>query len=183
MAIECPRCLLSHEDHALRCSCGYDLTLLFGRQRSIGSSSSSPLRAEDMKEMGRVPFLIGIGLIWGLLVGGEWFRVTGSNFGAIAFDEIRSVLFWASTSMAGAIVAGMIGWFVLWIFRSYEGLARRPCVKRMTLLVTGIGACAMFLVRFLSPTTIAGYLVPTLSVILVSVVFYLAGTKHWLGRW
>ena len=182
MAIECPRCLLSHEDHTLRCSCGYDLTLLFGRQRSARSSGSSP-RAMDTNEMGRVPFLIGVGLIWGLLVAGEWFRVTGPNFGAIGFEEMRSVLFWASTSMAGAVVVGMIGWFVVWIFRSYEGLERRPCAKRMTLLVTGIAACVMFLIRFLSPTTIAGYLVPTLSIILVSVVFYLAGTKHWLGRW
>jgi lipopolysaccharide export LptBFGC system permease protein LptF len=81
------------------------------------------------------------------------------------------------------VVVGMIGWFVVWMFRSYEGLERRLCPKRMTLLVTGIAACVMYLIRFLSPTTIAGYLVPTLSIILVSVVFYLAGTKHWLGRW
>ena len=184
MAIECPRCLLSNPDQAVLCSCGYDLTALLTRQR--GGRAAPPTRgvSYEMPEMSRGYFLVGLLAVWLLLIVGEWWRVqreVGTD--RLDLSGIQEGVSWASFSFLGAIGVGAIGWIVVWVIRAYEGIERRFCPKRTTLLVTSVAAAGLYLIRFLSPTTIVGYVVPLVLLIIVATFSYWAGARQWLGRW
>ncbi len=184
MAIECPRCLLSNPDHAVLCSCGYDLTALLTRHRGARSAPSGPPVIYEMPEMSRGYFLTGLAAIWTLLVVGEWWRVqriVGTE--RLDVSGIQEGIAWATFSFLGALAVGAIGWIIVWVIRSYEGLRRRLCPKRTTLLVTSVAAAGLYLIRFLTPTTVLGYVAPLLLLIVVATFAYLAGSRHWLGRW
>lgn len=184
MAIECPRCLMSNPDHAVLCSCGYDLTLLLTRQRPgrIGTQPSGPVY--EMPQMSRGYFVAGIAGVWTLLVVGEWWRVqrmAGSD--RLDLSGIQEGVAWATFSLAGAMAMGALAWIVVWIIRSYEGFKYRFCPKRTTLLVTSVAAAGLYLIRFLTPTTVLGYVVPIVLLLIVSALSYVAGSRQWLGRW
>ncbi len=187
MALECPRCLLSNPDHAVLCSCGYDLTQLFSRPRAgRPSRPAAPTSTVvyEMPEMSRGYFLLGLAAIWALLIVGEWWRVqrmAGSE--RLDLSGIQEGVAWASISLAGAMGVGAMAWIVVWVIRSYEGLTHRFCPKRTTLLVTSVAAAGLYLIRFLTPTTVLGYAVPIVLLLLVATFSYLAGARQWLGRW
>ena len=184
MALECPRCLLSNPDQAVLCSCGYDLTALLTRQRGIRSSSTTPGVIYEMPEMSRGYFLTGLLSVWVLLIVGEWWRVQReAGTDRLDLSSIQEGVAWASLSLLGALGIGAIGWITVWIVRAYEGFQRRFCPKRTTLLVTSMAAAGLYLIRFLSPTTVLGYVVPLIVLVVVATGSYLAGSRQWLGRW
>ena len=184
MALECPRCLLSNPDQAVLCSCGYDLTALLTRQRGARSLSPTPGGGYEMPEMSRGYFLAGLLAVWILLIVGEWWRVQW-EVGADRLDlgGIQEGIAWASLSLVGAMGVGAVGWIIVWIIRAYEGFQRRFCPKRATLFVTSVAAAGLYLIRFLSPTTVLGYVVPLIFLVIVAALSYLAGARQWLGRW
>lgn len=184
MALECPRCLLSHPDHTVLCSCGYDLSQRMTRQRPVRQAPAPPVVVYEMPEMSRPYFLLGIVAVWAMLVVGEWWRVQRlSGTPRLDLSGIQEGIAWASASLLGAIAVGSVAWVIVWIIRSYEGLTHRLCPKRTTLLVTSVAAAGLYLIRFLTPTTVLGYAVPIVLLLLVATLSYLAGARQWLGRW
>ncbi len=183
MAIECPRCLLSNPDHAVLCSCGYDLTVMLTRHRP-GKMPAAALPAYEVPEMSRGYFFSGLVAVWALLVVGEWWRVQRmAGTERLDVSGIQEGIGWASMSLLLALGFGAIGWIVVWVIRAYEGMSRRLCPKRTTLLVTSVAAAGLYLIRFLTPTTAVGYAIPLVLLIVVFVFAYLGGSRQWLGRW
>ncbi|MFO0773607.1 MAG: hypothetical protein U0172_02945 [Nitrospiraceae bacterium] len=177
---------MSNSDQAVLCSCGYDLTQRFGRQRGAMKPpvAAAPTVVYEMPEMSRGYFVIGIAAVWALLVVGEWWRVqrmVGSS--RLDLGGIQEGLAWASASLLGAIAVGTVAWVSVWIIRSYEGLTHRLCPKRTTLLVTSVAAAGLYLIRFLTPTTVLGYAVPIVLLLIVAIFSYVAGSRQWIGRW
>lgn len=87
------------------------------------------------------------------------------------------------TDLAGALAAGALAWMIVWVVLSYDEGRFRPCPKRTTLGATISAAVLIFLGRLTPPDLISHYFVQGLLFLAIAIPAYLAGSRHWLGKW
>ena len=87
------------------------------------------------------------------------------------------------TDLAGALAVGALAWMIVWVALSYDEGRFRPCPKRTTLGATISAALLIFLGRLTPPDVIGHYFVQGLLFLAVGIPAYLAGSRHWLGKW
>ncbi len=184
MPIECPRCLQMNADSSLSCDCGYDLTALVRRRLMSRTDLPPPSSNQDPeKPLTHWHFSIGVAIVGLLLIVGEGIRLK-LDLGSRATSRliVDSVLI-GLTDLAGALGIGALAWMIVWVLRSYDEGRFRPCPKRTTLGATITAAALIFLGR-LTPPDIAGhYFVQGLVFLAIGIPAYLAGSRHWLGKW
>lgn len=184
MPIECPRCLQTNPDSSLSCDCGHDLTTLVRRRMMLRTdlppSSGNPVLEKPLTHW---HFSIGVAIVGLLLIVGEGIRLK-LDLGSRATSRliVDSALI-GLTDLAGALGIGALAWMIVWVLRSYDEGRFRPCPKRTTLGATITAAALIFLGR-LTPPDIAGhYFIQGLAYLAISIPAYLAGSRHWLGKW
>lgn len=184
MPIECPRCLQTNPDTSLACDCGHDLTTLVRRRMMLRTDLPSPSGNQVLeKPLTHWHFSIGVAIVGLLLVVGEGIRLK-LDLGSRATSRliVDSALI-GLTDLAGALGIGALAWMIVWVVRSYDEGRLRPCPKRTTLGATITAAALIFLGR-LTPPDIAGhYFFQGLAYLAIAIPAYLAGSRHWLGKW
>jgi hypothetical protein len=184
MTIECPRCLQTNPDSNLSCDCGHDLTPLV-RRRLVqrADSSAPPSHTGPEKRLTHWHFSIGVAIVGLLLTVGEGIRLK-LDLGSRATSRlIVDSLLIGLTDLAGALGAGALAWTIVWVLLSYDESRFRPCPKRTTLGATIGAAVLIFLGRLTPPDIIGHYFVQGLLFLAVAIPAYLAGSRHWLGKW
>ena len=184
MPIECPRCLQMNADSSLSCDCGHDLTTLVRRRLTQRTDPLRPHRNQIIeKPMTHWQFAIGVTIVGLLLTAGEGIRLK-LDLGSRATSRliVDSVLI-GLTDLAGALAVGALAWMIVWVVLSYEEGRIRPCPKRTTLGATISAAALIFLGRLTPPDVISHYFVQGLLILAIGILAYLAGSRHWLGKW
>ena len=171
-------------DSSLSCDCGHDLTRLV-RRRLIHRTDlpPAPSSQDPEKPLTHWHFSIGVAIVGLLLIMGEGIRLK-LDLGSRATSRliVDSVLI-GLTDLAGALGIGALAWMIVWVLRSYDEARFRPCPKRTTLGATITAAALIFLGR-LTPPDIAGhYFIQGLVYLAIGIPAYLAGSRHWLGKW
>lgn len=184
MSIECPRCLQTNPDSNLSCDCGHDLTPLVRRRLVQRTDTPAPQhhKAPDTR-LTHWHFSIGVAIVGLLLTVGEGIRLK-LDLGSRATSRliVDSILI-GLTDLAGALAAGALAWMIVWVMLSYDEGRFRPCPKRTTLGATISAAVLIFLGRLTPPDIIGHYFVQGLLFLAVAIPAYLAGSRHWLGKW
>ncbi|MEQ1796275.1 MAG: hypothetical protein ABL970_19040 [Nitrospira sp.] len=128
-------------------------------------------------------FVIGVALVGLLLTAGEGVRLK-LDLGSRATSRliVDSMLI-GLTDLAGALAVGALAWMVVWVMLSYDEGRFRPCPKRTTLGATISAAALIFLGRLTPPDLISHYFVQGLLFLAIAIPAYLAGSRHWLGKW
>lgn len=172
-------------DSTLSCDCGYDLTALIRRRltQPNAETAQSQRHPVDDKSMTHWHFSIGVIIIGLLLAIGEGIRMK-LDLGSRATSRliVDSVVI-GLTDLAGALAAGALAWMVVWVVLSYDEGRFRPCPKRTTLGATITAAALIFLGRLAPPDVVSHYFVQGLIVLAIALPAYLAGSRHWLGKW
>jgi len=184
MPIECPRCLQMNADSSLSCDCGHDLTTLVRRRLTQRTDPLRPHRSQIIEKlMTHWQFAIGVTIVGLLLTAGEGIRLK-LDLGSRATSRliVDSVLI-GLTDLAGALAVGALAWMIVWVVLSYEEGRIRPCPKRTTLGATISAAALIFLGRLTPPDVISHYFVQGLLILAIGIPAYLAGSRHWLGKW
>ena len=184
MPIECPRCLSTNSDSTPTCECGYDLTRqirkLAGRTTRTFQKMERRVADSGMTKEG---FAVGLVVVWILLTIGEWIRIqpefTLRRSGNLTQDSVLLSL----TDLAGALLLGTLGWFVVRIILAYEGRRFSPCPKRTTLAVTIVSAGLLFMSRWIAPDVLAQHVMQIAITLSIAVFAYYAGCRGWLGKW
>jgi len=143
----------------------------------------APSNQDPEKPLTHWHFSIGVAIVGLLLIIGEGIRLK-LDLGSRATSRliVDSVLI-GLTDLAGALGIGALAWMIVWVLRSYDESRFRPCPKRTTLGATISAAALIFLGR-LTPPDIAGhYFVQGLVYLAIGAPAYLAGSRHWLGKW
>lgn len=182
MAVECPRCLLTNPDSNLTCECGFDLTPQIRRQM-LGDLSVRRKGATEDREMRKRDFFLGLGLVWLLLVAGEWSRMRPELRIRKSAELLLDCLLVGTTDLAGAMAIGIFGWIGVWIALAYEGRKMFLCPKRTTLAVTVVAAGLLFISRTLSPEILLQHVLHASILLAVAAFAYYAGCRGWLGKW
>ena len=184
MSIECPRCLQMNADSALTCDCGHDLTALVRRrlmQRTVPAPTS--INQVHEKPLTHWHFSIGVAIVGLLLIIGEGIRLK-LDLGSRATSRlIVDSLLIGLTDLAGALGIGALAWMIVWVLRSYDEGRFRPCPKRTTLGATISAAALIFLGRLTPPDIATHYFIQGLVYLAIAIPAYLAGSRHWLGKW
>jgi hypothetical protein len=184
MPVECPRCLQMNADSSLSCDCGHDLTTLVRRRLTQRTDPTKPIgnQAQE-KPLTYWQFSIGVAIIGLLLTVSEGIRLK-LDLGTRATSRliVDSALI-GLTDLAGALAVGALAWMIVWVMLSYEEGRFRPCPKRTTLGATISAAVLIFLGRLAPPDVISHYFVQGLLFLAIGIPAYLAGSRHWLGKW
>lgn len=184
MPIECPRCLQMNADSALSCDCGHDLTTLVRRRLTQRTDPAKPIgnHARE-KPLTYWQFSIGVAIIGLLLTVSEGIRLK-LDLGTRATSRLilDSALI-GLTDLTGALAVGALAWMIVWVVLSYEEGRFRPCPKRTTLGATISAAVLIFLGRLTPPDVISHYFLQALLFLAIGIPAYLAGSRHWLGKW
>ena len=184
MPIECPRCLQMNADSSLSCDCGHDLTPLVRRRLMLRTDLPSPPSNQILeKPLTHWLFSIGVAIVGFLLVVGEGIRLK-LDLGSRATSRliVDSILI-GFTDLAGALAVGALAWMIVWVVLSYDEGRFRPCPKRTTLGATISAAGLIFLGRLTPPDVISHYFLQGLLFLAIGIPAYLAGSRHWLGKW
>lgn len=184
MPIECPRCLQMNPDSTLSCDCGHDLTMLV-RRRLTQRTEPPPPNSNQLVEnrLTHWHFSIGVVIVGLLLTVGEGIRLK-LDLGSRATSRlIVDSLLIGLTDLAGALAMGALAWMIVWVMLSYDEGRYRPCPKRTTLGATISAATLIFLGRLTPPDVISHYLLQGLVFLAIGIPAYLAGSRHWLGKW
>lgn len=184
MPIECPRCLQMNADSSLSCDCGHDLTTIVRRRLTQRTEAPKPAQHHVLeKPMTYWQFSIGVVIVGLLLTAGEGMRLK-LDLGSRATSRLilDSALI-GLTDLAGALAVGALAWMIVWVVLSYDEGRFRPCPKRTTLGATISAAVLIFLGRLTPPDVIGHYFVQSLLFLAVGIPAYLAGSRHWLGKW
>jgi len=184
MPIECPRCLQINADASLSCDCGHDLTTIVRRRLTQRTETPKPAQHHALeKPMTYWQFSIGVVIVGLLLTAGEGMRLK-LDLGSRATSRLilDSALI-GLTDLAGALAVGALAWMIVWVVLSYDEGRFRPCPKRTTLGATISAAVLIFLGRLTPPDVIGHYFVQGLLFLAVGIPAYLAGSRHWLGKW
>lgn len=184
MPIECPRCLQMNADSSLTCDCGHDLSTIVRRRLTQRVEAPKPAKHHPLeKPMTYWQFSIGVVIVGLLLTAGEGVRLK-LDLGARATSRLilDSTLI-GLTDLAGALAVGALAWMIVWVVLSYDEGRFRPCPKRTTLGATISAAVLIFLGRLTPPDIIGHYLVQGLLFLAIGIPSYLAGSRHWLGKW
>lgn len=184
MPIECPRCLQMNADSSLSCECGHDLTTLVRRRLTKRTDPPQPIGNHALEQrLTHWQFSIGVAIIGLLLTVSEGIRLK-LDLGTRATSRliVDSALI-GLTDLAGALAVGALAWMIVWVVLSYEEGRFRPCPKRTTLGATISAAVLIFLSRLTPPDVISHYFVQGLLFLAIGVPAYLAGSRHWLGKW
>ena len=172
-------------DSSLSCDCGHDLTALVRRRLTQRTASPAPARLNPVldKSLTHWHFSIGVAIVGILLIVGEGTRLK-LDLGSRATSRLilDSILI-GLTDLAGALAIGALGWMIVWVLLSYEEGRFRPCPKRTTLGTTACAAALIFLGRLTPPDLIGHYFVQGLMFFAIGIPAYLAGSRHWLGKW
>lgn len=128
-------------------------------------------------------FAIGVAIVGLLLIAGEGIRLK-LDLGTRATSRlvVDGALI-GLTDLAGASAMGALAWMIIRVLISYEDGRFRSCPKRTTLGVTISVAVLIFLGRLTPPDVIGHYFVQGLLFLAIGVPAYLAGSRHWLGKW
>lgn len=184
MPLECPRCLLTNPDSTLTCECGYDLTK---KIRKLPAATTVTFRRVERRVadsgMTKEGFAIGVFAVWVLLTVGEWIRLRPGLGMRKSLHLLQDSVLLSLTDLAGAIIIGALGWIMVWILLSYEGLRFRPCPKRTTLAVTIVSAGLLFMSRWIATDILAQHVTQIAITLGVAVFAYYAGCRGWLGKW
>ncbi len=186
MPIECPRCLQMNADSSLSCDCGHDLTTIVRRRltQRPDAPKTRPVGNHALeKPLTYWQFSIGVAIVGLLLMTGEGLRLK-LDLGSRATSRliVDSMLI-GLTDLAGALAVGALAWMIVWVALSYDEGRFRPCPKRTTLGATISAAVLIFLGRLTPPDVIGHYFVQGLLFLAVGIPAYLAGSRHWLGKW
>jgi len=128
-------------------------------------------------------FSIGVVIVGLLLIVGEGIRLK-LDLGSRATSQliVDSTLI-GLTDLAGALGIGALAWMVVWVLLSYDEGRFHPCPKRTTLGVTICAAALIFLARLTPPDIASQYFNQGLVYLAIIIPAYLAGSRHWLGKW
>lgn len=184
MPTECPRCLQMNPDSSLSCDCGHDLTLLVRRRMVQSTAAVTPDSHHTLEQsLTHWHFSIGVCIVGLLLIVGEGIRLK-LDLGTRATSRliVDSVLI-GLTDLAGALGIGALAWMIVWVLRSYDDGRFRPCPKRTTLGATISAAALIFLGRLTPPDIATHYFLQGLTYLAIGIPAYLAGSRHWLGKW
>lgn len=171
-------------DSSLSCDCGHDLSTLVRRRLTQRTDPlSSPNHDILDKRLTPWQFSIGVVIVGLLLAVGEGIRLK-LDLGSRATSRliVDSILI-GLTDLAGALAVGALAWMIVWVVLSYDEGRFRPCPKRTTLGATISAAVLIFLSRLTPPDVISHYFLQGLLFLAIAVPAYLAGSRHWLGKW
>lgn len=128
-------------------------------------------------------FSIGVAIVGLLLIVAEGIRLK-LDLGSRATSRlvVDSALI-GLTDLAGALGIGALAWMIVWVLRSYDEGRFRPCPKRTTLGTTITAAALIFLGRLTPPDIASHYFIQGLVYLAIAIPAYLAGSRHWLGKW
>lgn len=171
-------------DSTLACDCGHDLSSIVRRRLTQRTdprpSSGTPVLEKPLTHW---QFVIGVAIVGLLLTMGEGIRLK-LDLGSRATSRlIIDSLLIGLTDLAGALAIGALAWMAVWVFLSYDARRFRPCPKRTTLGATLSAAALIFLGRLTPPDIASHYLVQGLIYLAIVIPAYLAGSRHWLGKW
>lgn len=184
MPIECPRCLQMNADSALSCDCGHDLSPIVRRRLTQRTDLPHPSGNQVLeKPLSHWQFAVSVAIVGLLLAVGEGIRLK-LDLGSRATSRlIVDSLLIGFTDLAGALAVGALAWMIVWVVLSYDEGRFRPCPKRTTLGATLSAAVLIFLGRLTPPDVIGHYFVQGLLFLAIAIPAYLAGSRHWLGKW
>ncbi len=185
MSIECPRCLQMNADSSLSCDCGYDLSTIV-RRRLTQRSNPSPVKSSNQileKPLTHWHFAIGVATTGLLLAAGEGIRLKLELGSRATSRLILDSMLIGLTDLAGALAVGALAWMIVWVLLSYDEGRFRPCPKRTTLGATISAAALIFLGRVTPPDIAGHYFIQGLVFLAIGIPAYLAGSRHWLGKW
>lgn len=183
MPIECPRCLQMNPDSTLTCDCGHDLTALVRRRLTQRPAPLQPGNQSPSKPLTHWQFAIGVAIVGLLLTIVEGVRIK-LDLGSRATSRlIVDSLLIGLTDLAGALGIGALAWMIIRVLISYEEGRFRACPKRTTLGVIISAAALIFLGRLTPPDIASHYFVQGLIFLSIGIPAYLAGSRHWLGKW
>jgi hypothetical protein len=133
--------------------------------------------------MSKEAFALGVILLWGILIFGEWIRIRPELASRKPFALLVDSTLLSLTDMVGALIIGALGWMAVWIILAYEGRRMRPCPKRTTLGVTVVAAALLYTSRWIAPGIQLQHVAHSVVILGIALFAYYAGSRHWLGRW